>query len=80
MWPGSRAGRNGNANDNRAIAAEILALRHERAQLLGYPDFAAYKLETEMAGNPAAVRDLLMRVWHPARAKAEADAARAGRT
>jgi len=68
-------GANGNAQDNRAIAAETLALRQERAALLGYPDFAAFKLETEMAGNPAAVRDLLMRVWTPARAKALADAA-----
>jgi len=68
-------GANGNAHDNRAIAAETLALRQERATLLGYPDFAAFKLETEMAGTPAAVRDLLMRVWVPARAKALADAA-----
>ena len=68
-------GANGNAQDNRAIAAETLALRQERAALLGYPDFAAFKLETEMAGTPAAVRDLLMRVWTPARAKALADAA-----
>jgi peptidyl-dipeptidase Dcp len=68
-------GANGNAQDNRAIAAETLALRQERATLLGYPDFAAFKLETEMAGTPAAVRDLLMRVWAPARAKALADAA-----
>ena len=68
-------GANGNAQDNRAIAAETLALRQERAALLGYPDFAAFKLETEMAGSPAAVRDLLMRVWTPARAKALADAA-----
>ncbi|MCU0898904.1 MAG: M3 family metallopeptidase [Cypionkella sp.] len=66
-------GANGDAHDNRAIAAEILALRHERAQLLGYPSFADYKLEPEMAKTPAAVRDLLMRVWTPARAKAEAD-------
>ena len=68
-------GANGNEQDNRAIAAETLALRQERATLLGYPDFAAFKLETEMAGTPAAVRDLLMRVWTPARAKALADAA-----
>ena len=68
-------GANGNEQDNRAIAAETLALRQERATLLGYPDFAAFKLETEMAGAPAAVRDLLMRVWTPARAKALADAA-----
>ncbi|PTE15770.1 peptidase M3 [Fuscovulum blasticum DSM 2131] len=68
-------GANGGATDNRGIAVEILALRHERAQLLGYADFAAYKLEPEMAKTPAAVRDLLMRVWAPARAKALADAA-----
>ena len=68
-------GANGNANDNRAIAAEILALRHERAGLLGYASFADYKLEPEMAKTPQAVRDLLMRVWEPARAKALADAA-----
>ncbi|MCB1347029.1 MAG: M3 family metallopeptidase, partial [Rhodobacteraceae bacterium] len=68
-------GANGGETDNRAIAAETLALRHERATLLGYPDFAAYKLEPEMAGTPARVRDLLMRVWAPARASAERDAA-----
>ncbi len=66
-------GANGGETDNRAIAAEILALRHERAQLLGYADFAAFKLEPEMAKTPDAVRDLLMRVWEPARAKALAD-------
>jgi len=65
----------GGATDNRAIAAETLALRHERATLLGYANFAAYKLETEMAGSPDTVRDLLMRVWEPARAKAQEDAA-----
>jgi len=69
-------GANGGDTDNRAIAAEILALRHERAGLLGYDSFADYKLETEMAGSPKAVRDLLMQVWTPARAAAEADAAR----
>ena len=68
-------GANGGETDNRAIAAEILALRHERAGLLGHADFARYKLETEMAGGPEAVRALLMRVWAPARARAEADAA-----
>jgi peptidyl-dipeptidase Dcp len=67
-------GANGGDTDNRAIAQETLALRLERAQLLGYHSFAAYKLETEMAATPDAVRDLLMAVWAPARAKAEADA------
>lgn len=67
-------GANGGDTDNRAIAAEILSLRAERAALLGYDSFAAYKLETEMARTPQAVRDLLMAVWTPARAQAEADA------
>ena len=61
-------GENGGETDNRAAAAEILALREERARLLGYASCADYKLEPEMAGNPAAVRDLLMQVWTPARA------------
>ncbi|KIN75080.1 Peptidyl-dipeptidase Dcp protein [Sulfitobacter noctilucae] len=67
-------GANGGETDNRAIAAETLALREERAQLLGYANFADYKLETEMAKTPAAVRDLLMQVWEPAKAQANADA------
>lgn len=66
-------GMNGGATDNRALAAETLALRAERADLLGYDSFADYKLETEMAGTPGAVRDLLMQVWAPAKAAAEAD-------
>ncbi|THD84879.1 M3 family peptidase [Aliigemmobacter aestuarii] len=69
-------GENGGDTDNRAIAAEILSLREERARLLGYADFAAFKLETEMAGSADRVRDLLMRVWEPARRAALSDAAR----
>ncbi|WP_283178664.1 M3 family metallopeptidase [Gemmobacter sp. 24YEA27] len=66
-------GANGGVTDNRGIAAETLALREERAKLLGYADFAHFKLEPEMAKTPGAVRDLLMRVWAPARKKALAD-------
>ena len=68
-------GANGNAQDNRGIVAKTLQLRQERAQLLGYASFAEYKLEPEMAKTPSAVRDLLMRVWTPARAVALKDAA-----
>ncbi len=68
-------GANGGKTDNRAIAAETLKLRESRAKLLGYETFADYKLETEMAGTPGAVRDLLMQVWEPAKAAAMADAA-----
>ncbi|WP_187428957.1 Dipeptidyl carboxypeptidase [Roseobacter fucihabitans] len=67
-------GANGGKTDNRSIAAETLALRQERANLLGYASFADYKLETEMAKTPQAVRDLLLAVWEPARAQADADA------
>lgn len=69
-------GANGGGTDNRGIVAETLALRSERARLLGYPDFAAFKLDTEMAHDAEAVRGLLMAVWAPARARAEADAER----
>ncbi|KAA8612296.1 M3 family metallopeptidase [Salipiger aestuarii] len=67
-------GANGGDSDNRGIAAEVLALREERAKLLGYADFASFKLETEMAGTPGRVRDLLMAVWEPAKAQALRDA------
>ena len=69
----SARGANGGDTDNRAIATEVLGLRAERAHLLGYDNFAAYKLETEMAKTPQAARDLLMQVWAPARQAAEAD-------
>jgi peptidyl-dipeptidase Dcp len=63
----------GGETDNRGIAAEILALREERARLLGYENFARYKLDTEMAGTPEAVRGLLTEVWAPAKRQALAD-------
>ena len=66
-------GDNGNANDNNDTIVEILALREESAKLLGFPTFAAYRLEDSMAKTPQAVRGLLERVWKPARARALAD-------
>ena len=67
-------GANGGEHDNLAIAQEILILRQERAELLGYKNFAEFKLETEMAKTPDNVRDLLMNVWEPAKSAAERDA------
>jgi peptidyl-dipeptidase Dcp len=64
-------GENGGASDNRAIVAEMVALRAERAKLLGYASFADYRLADQMAKTPEAVRDLLDKVWQPARARAE---------
>jgi peptidyl-dipeptidase Dcp len=63
-------GENGGETDNRAILAEILKLRDERAKLLGFENFVAYKLDDTMAKSSAAVRGLLDRVWSPALARA----------
>jgi peptidyl-dipeptidase Dcp len=66
-------GDNGDASDNKAIVAETVALRTERARLLGYPSFAHYRLDDAMAKTPDAVRGLLEKVWAPARKSALAD-------
>jgi peptidyl-dipeptidase Dcp len=66
-------GDGGGKTDNKAIIAEILALRAERARLIGYETFAHYRLDDAMAKTPEAVRGLLERVWTPARARALAD-------
>ncbi|MDB5651569.1 MAG: dcp [Hyphomicrobiales bacterium] len=60
-------GERGGTTDNRTVIAETLALREERAQLLGYESYAHYKLDDTMAETPDAVRSLLDRVWSPAR-------------
>ncbi|MEK8092507.1 M3 family metallopeptidase [Methylocystis sp. IM3] len=66
----TRRGENGGETDNAAIIREILALREERAKLLGFESFADYKLDDTMAKTPRSVRDLLDRIWAPARARA----------
>ena len=66
-------GDNGNDNDNNETIVEVLSLREESARLLGFSNFAAYRLEDSMAKTPEAVRGLLERVWKPARARALAD-------
>jgi peptidyl-dipeptidase Dcp len=63
-------GDNANAHDNNAIITEMLALRAERATLLGYENFAAFKLADSMAGTPGKARALLEDVWAPARKRA----------
>ena len=63
-------------HDNRVLIPEILALRQERAKLLGYDSFAAFRLADSMAGTPAAVRGLLDEVWAPGKRRAAAEAGR----
>ncbi|MBO6717213.1 MAG: M3 family metallopeptidase [Rhizobiaceae bacterium] len=68
-------GENGGETDNREIVARILALRAEKAKLLGYEHYAALKLDDTMAKNAGAVMGLLEPVWEKARQKAAADQA-----
>ena len=65
-----KRGENGGATDNRATIAEMVALRAERAKLLGFATYADYRLDDQMAKTPQAARKLLDEVWCRARAKA----------
>ncbi len=67
-------GNNGNEYDNKEIIKEILALRLERANLLGYETYADFALADRMAREPENVYDLLMRIWEPALKKAVEEA------
>ncbi len=67
-------GENEGPSDNRTIMADILARRHEKATLLGYKSYAAYKFEDQMAKTPGAVRELLEDVWDHAKRRALEDA------
>jgi peptidyl-dipeptidase Dcp len=68
-------GENGGASDNTAVVRDMLALRTEKAKLLGYDSYAALKLDDTMAKTPKAVHGLLDPVWQKAREKAAADQA-----
>jgi peptidyl-dipeptidase Dcp len=63
-------GENPGPTDNREIIARTVALRAEKAVLLGYPHYAALKLDNTMAKTAGHVNDLLMQVWDKARARA----------
>jgi peptidyl-dipeptidase Dcp len=62
-------------NDTRSTIAQMAKLRAQKAQILGYPDFAAYQLTQEMAQTPAAVQKFLQGLIGPTRAKAAQEAA-----
>ncbi|MFC7399909.1 M3 family metallopeptidase [Chelatococcus sp. GCM10030263] len=61
--------------DNRALIAEMVALRAERARLLGFPSFAHFRLDDSMAKAPEAALALLRSVWQPAVARAKREGA-----
>ncbi len=68
-------GDQGNANDTNAIIARMVALRIERAALLGADSHADFVLQDQMAKTPAAATELLMRVYRPALARAKEELA-----
>jgi peptidyl-dipeptidase Dcp len=65
----------GGPSDNRDILTEVASLRAERAVLLGYPNHAAYQLETRMAKTPQKAQEFLLEVWNPALLRAEQELA-----
>jgi len=65
---------NGTNIDNNDIASEIASLRAEKANLLGYPNHAAFVLEETMAKTPEAVNEFLSQLWTPALAVAKNEA------
>lgn len=67
-------GNNGDKNDNKQILAEILSLRLEKANLLGFDCFSNFQLDTKMAKNSKTVMDFLGNLWSYALPKAKAEA------
>jgi len=68
-------GDNGDASDNNANITEILRLRFERANLLGYQTHAHWRLEPQMAATPERAMELMESVWTPAVAQVKKDVA-----
>lgn len=68
-------GDNGDANDTNEIISQILALRAERAQLLGFATHAHLRMDDTMARDPARAQDLMERVWRPAVARVREEVA-----
>ncbi len=65
----------GNADDTRAIVQRLTEIRADKAALLGFDTYAAWKLQDQMAKTPQAVDDFLARLVPPATAKARQEAA-----
>jgi len=65
----------GDTNDTRKTILRIAAIRAQQAHLLGYQNYAAWKLQDQMAKTPAAVNEFLAKIVPPSIAKAKADAA-----
>ncbi|MDP5141202.1 M3 family metallopeptidase [Rheinheimera baltica] len=68
-------GDNADEHDNNALIAEILALRDERVGLLGFDNYATWRLQDRMAKSPQRAMDLMMSVWPAAIARVQEEVA-----
>ncbi len=68
-------GDNNDARDNKALVTEILALRAERAQLLGFATHAHWRLDNQMAKSPERALTLMLALWNPAVARVREEVA-----
>lgn len=68
-------GDNGDEYDNNQIIAEILKLRKERVGLLGYDNYAEWRLQDRMAKNPENAMDLMLKVWSASTARVKEEVA-----
>lgn len=68
-------GNNNNDADNKEVVKTLLQKRLEKAQLMGYEDYASFVLEDRMAKTSANVYNLLDEVWAPALKQAKAELA-----
>lgn len=68
-------GDNADEFDNNELIKQILKLRHERISLLGYDNYAQWRLEDRMAQNPENAMNLMKRVWPSAIARVKEEVA-----
>ena len=68
-----KRGRNGGEHDNRDIVRKMMALRIEKAQMLGYKTYAHYAIDENMAATPEAVDSFLSVMWTHALSKAKVE-------
>ena len=68
-------GDNGDEFDNNAIIKEILTLRHERVGLLGFDNYASWRLQDRMAKSPENAMKLMEQVWPAAIARVDEEVA-----
>lgn len=66
---------NGGPTDSSELILETASLRAEKAELLGYPNWASFQLETRMAKTPEQAIDFLLLVWEPGLARAKEELA-----